>query len=40
MAVVAVPHPAYPLDADAAGRAARTLSTLDDLTPDAVAALA
>jgi HAD superfamily hydrolase (TIGR01509 family) len=39
MAVIAVPNPAYPLDSDAAGRTARTLSTLDSLSVEDVAEL-
>jgi beta-phosphoglucomutase-like phosphatase (HAD superfamily) len=40
MAVIAVPHAAYPLDADAATKAARTLLSLDELAADDVARLA
>jgi beta-phosphoglucomutase-like phosphatase (HAD superfamily) len=40
MAVIAVRRPAYPLDEDAAGQAARVLSTLDYLSADDVAILA
>jgi len=39
MAVIAVPHNAYPLDADAAGKVVRAVPTLDVLTADDVAAL-
>lgn len=39
MAVIAVPQSAYPLDADAAGKVARAVPTLDVLTADDVAAL-
>ena len=40
MAVVAVPHAAYPLDPEASSRAAVTLSTLDELTVERVERLA
>lgn len=38
--VIAVPHPAYPPEADALGRARLVLTNLTELTPDAVTALA
>jgi HAD superfamily hydrolase (TIGR01509 family) len=39
MAVIAVPHTAYPLDSDATSRTIQVLSTLDSLTIEDVAAL-
>jgi HAD superfamily hydrolase (TIGR01509 family) len=39
LAVIAIPHPKYPLDPDAAAMASLVLTSLDGLTPDAVAAL-
>jgi HAD superfamily hydrolase (TIGR01509 family) len=38
--VIAIPHPKYPPDPDALAATALVLSSLDDLTPAAVAALA
>jgi HAD superfamily hydrolase (TIGR01509 family) len=38
--VIAVPQPRYPPDAEALARASLVLSSLDELTTDAVAALA
>jgi HAD superfamily hydrolase (TIGR01509 family) len=39
MAVIAVPHPKYPLAPDARGSVRLVLASLTELTPDAVAAL-
>jgi len=39
LAVIAIPHPKYPLDPDAAALASLVLTSLAGLTPDAVAAL-
>ncbi|MFD0785283.1 HAD family phosphatase, partial [Micromonospora azadirachtae] len=36
MRVVAIPHGSYPLDGDAAGLAAVTLGSVDELTPEVV----
>jgi hypothetical protein len=37
--VIAIPHPKYPPDPDALAVASLVLPRLDELTPDAVAAL-
>jgi HAD superfamily hydrolase (TIGR01509 family) len=37
--VIAIPHPKYPLDPDAAAMASLVLTSLTELTPDVVAAL-
>jgi HAD superfamily hydrolase (TIGR01509 family) len=37
--VIAIPHPRYPPDADALGAAALVVSSLAELTPDAISAL-
>ena len=39
LAVIAIPHPDYPLDPDAAAMASLVLTSLAELTPDAVATL-
>jgi beta-phosphoglucomutase-like phosphatase (HAD superfamily) len=37
--VIAIPHPKYPLDDDAAAMASLVLTRLTELTPDVVAGL-